>query len=99
MNFLINDKGPYYIGIYSHRDYIYYQEYHNGSIKSKQFCDKISKLKKIKIYGYKLNFEDYNIIEVIPSSSNLINYTIANENLFNDSKELNISPIYLSTTK
>ena len=99
MNFLINDKGPYYVALYSHRDYIYYQEYYKGNIKSKQFCDKISNLKKIKIYGYKLNFEDYNIIEVKPTSLNLINYAIANEYLINNNVELNVSPIYLSSTK
>ena len=96
MNSLINNQDSYYIALYSHKDYVYYQEFYDGKAVGNQYCDKISKLKKYRFYGYGLEtFPDINSSEVKPSSSNLINYFLKNENLIKTRNIASISPIYL----
>ena len=73
LNYLIVNDKRYYIALYSHKNYIYYQEFENRVAQSKQICNKASLLKKYDIYGYQLDSLDdiitYN--EVIPSSYNI----------------------------
>ena len=96
LNFSINDNGEYYIALYSHRDYVFYQKFYNGKSIGNQYCDKISNLDKNKFYGYGLeNFIDINSSEVKPSSLNLIKYIIKNKELIVNSNIAEITPIYL----
>jgi len=99
MNYSIKSDQKYFIALYSHRDYAFYQLYNSkGPIKEK-YCDKISNMKKYNIYGYGFNndlLEDLKYIEVIPCSENI--GMIANEKINNLSiPDVNdINPILLS---
>ena len=45
MNLLITDKEEYYIALYSHKDYVYYQKFFKGKASGKQSCDRILNLR------------------------------------------------------
>ena len=97
MAYNIQDMENYYIAIYSHRDYVYYQEYSKGKKKGKQYCRQISKLKKIKIYGYNLKkISNIKSIHCQPSSVNLINYFFDNKDCLIKQNITDINPIYLN---
>ena len=97
INLTLNDNGNYYIAIYSHRDYVYYQEFINSKSVGNQFCDSIWKLKKIKIYGYGLDkINNIKYIESKPSATNLIKYIKKNTSMLNKMKNKEISPLYLT---
>ena len=96
MNFLITDDGKYYVALYSHRDYVYYQEFYKGETIGNQYCDRIVNLEDNKFYGYGLeNFSDINSLEVRPSSVNLIDCILKNKELINEQNIAEITPIYL----
>tara|TARA_B110000438_G_C15548246_1_gene535765 strand:- start:48 stop:644 length:597 start_codon:yes stop_codon:yes gene_type:complete len=100
MSFFLENSGNYYVALYSHRDYVFYQEFLNGKAVGKQYCKKYSSLKSIKIYGYNISkIENIKSIDCQPSSVNLINYFFENkENLMK--KELtDINPIYINKSK
>ena len=46
LNFSINQKGKYYIALFSHKDYIFYQKFKDGLAESNQLCDRVLKLNK-----------------------------------------------------
>ena len=97
LNFVINDINEYYIALYSHKDYVYYQKFCDGQSIDKQYCDKVSNLDKIKFYGYGLeNFLDINSVEIKPSSVNLIKYILENKDLLIERNISEITPIYLT---
>ena len=74
LKFKIENKSNYYVAIYSHRDYVYCQEFLN------------------KIQGIKF-------IECTPSARNLIIYIQNNNFLLTESKNIDITPVYLSIEK
>ena len=99
MNSKLDIQGNYYIAIFSHRDYIFYQEFLNGKPVGKQGCNRVTNLKDINFYGYGLNkISNINYIEVLPSSLNLVDFLLKNcDSLLLDKKHISeISPIYLT---
>jgi len=99
MNSKLDINGNYYVAIFSHRDYVFYQEFSNGNSVGKQGCDCITNLKDINFYGYGLDkISNINYTEVKPSSVNLIDYLIENYDLLVSEKKhiSEISPIYLT---
>jgi len=97
MNFSITDNGKYYIALYSHKDYVYYQKFYKGEAIKKQYCDRIINLDNNKFYGYGLEkFSNINSSEVRPSSVNLINYILKNKDLIKEQHITGITPIYLT---
>ncbi len=97
LNFAINDINEYYIALYSHKDYVYYQKFCDGQAIEKQYCDRVQNLDKIKFYGYGLeNFQDINSTEIKPSSVNLIKYILENDNLLVKRNISEVAPIYLT---
>jgi len=100
INLTLNDRGNYYIAIYSHREYVYYQEFIDGIAQGNQLCDLFSKLKKIKIYGYGLDkLDKLEYIESKPSATHLIKYIEINGSLLKKIKNDKITPLYLSVNK
>jgi len=51
----LNHKGEYYIALFSHKDFVYYQKFENGFPKSIQKCESVEKLDNLKIFGFDLN--------------------------------------------
>ena len=97
MNSLVNHDGEYYVALYSHKDYVYYQKFSNGQAIQNQYCDSIVNLEENKFYGYGLEkFSDINSSEVKPSSLNLIDYILKNRNLITEQNIIKIAPIYLT---
>ena len=83
LNFSINQKGKYYIALFSHKNYIFYQEFKDGLVKSKQICDKVLKLNEYKIFGYQLsNIGKIKYNKIQPSSLNIGYYAIENYKKF-----------------
>ena len=96
MAYNVKDKGNYYVALYSHRDFAYFQEYSNGKQIGKQYCSQIKKYKKIKIYGYNLErIDDIKSINCQPSSVNLINYYLDYKDSLKEQNIVDINPIYL----
>lgn len=99
MNSTLDIKGNYYVAIFSHRDYVFYQEFSDGTPIGKQGCDCITNLKDIDFYGYGLNrISNINYTEVLTSSLNLVDYLLKNHDLLVEEKKhiSEISPIYLT---
>jgi len=99
MNSTLDIKGNYYVAIFSHRDYVFYQEFSDGNPIGKQGCDCIINLKDIDFYGYGLNkISNINYTEVLTSSLNLVDYLLKNHDLLVEEKKhiSEISPIYLT---
>ena len=93
-----NLSGNYYVALYSHKNYVFSQEFLDGKALSEQVCDKIFNLKKIPIYGYALSkIESIQYNEEKPSAIKMIEYFNQNfESLTKKQKDINdISPIYL----
>ena len=100
INLSIKNKDKYYIALYSHRDYAFYQLYKKGAKTNIIECNKISNMNDAPIYGY--GFKEIlkeNYFEIKPSSKNI--GMLANEKYNNLSKvSLNdIQPIFLSVGK
>ena len=55
INYNLNCKEEYYIALFSHKDFVYYQKYENGLSKSIQKCESVEKLDNLKIFGFNLN--------------------------------------------
>ena len=97
MNSLVNYNEEYYVALYSHKDYVYYQKFYKGEAIKKQYCDRIINLDNNKFYGYGLEkFSNINSSEVRPSSVNLINYILKNKDLIKEQHITGITPIYLT---
>ena len=100
MNLSINNKQKYYIALYSHREYAYFQLFKAGKPEEKCKCAKINEMKNYNIYGFGFNNLYKNqYLEIKPSSKNI--GMIANEK-FDNLSEIdlnNISPIFLSVRK
>ena len=97
-----NLSGNYYVALYSHKNYVFSQEFLDGKALSEQVCDKIFNLKKIPIYGYALSkIENIQYNEEKPSAIKMIEYFNKNfESLTKNQKDINdISPIYLKKKK
>jgi len=100
INLILNDTGNYYIAIYSHREYVYYQEFINGKSIGKQSCGLISELKEITIYGYGLDkINNLKYIESKPSAVHLIKYVEMNNTVLKKIKNDKVTPLYLSVNK
>ena len=100
MSFYIQDKGNYYVALYSHRDYIFYQQFHNGIAVGEQYCKKYTSLKDIKIYGYNLSkITNIKSIHCQPSSVNLINYFFEKKDSLLKKNLTDIHPIYINKSK
>ena len=98
MNAKLNIDGNYYVAIFSHRDYVFYQEFSDGYPIGEQYCNRVTNLKSIDLYGYDLKkISNINYTEVKPSSVNLANYLINNyDSLGSFEKDIStVSPIYL----
>ena len=98
MNSKLDINDNYYIALFSHRDYVFYQEFVNGNPIGEQSCSNINSLKKIPFYGYGLDkISNIEYIEIKPSSLNLIDYLLKDyETLISENKHISeISPIYL----
>ena len=98
INLSIENKDKYYIALYSHKDYAFYQLYNSGSKFSKFECNKISKMTDFNIYGY--GFNDTAIInnyyEIKPSSKNIGMIALKNYNNLSKISLNDIQPIFLS---
>ena len=98
MNENVNYHDKYYLGLFSHRKYIYIQEYKNNEPIESPKCIKYNELKDFKIFGYGLdNISNLKFDEIRPSSVDVGNYAINNYNKLTKDITENISPIYLST--
>ena len=101
MNLSIKDNGKYYISIYSHRDYAFYQLFNAGKIIGKNKCAKIDNMKNFKIYGCdfdeNINIDKINLIK--PSSKNIGQIALNNfSNLV--TKDINdVKPLYIEMEK
>ena len=100
MSFCIENLDNYYVALYSHRDYVFYQEFLDGKAVGKQYCKKYSSLKSIQIYGYNISkIENVKSIDCQPSSVNLINYFFDNKEYLMKKKLADINPIYINKSK
>ena len=101
MNFSVVNKEKYYIALYSHRDYAYYQLYDHKGPLDNFICGKIKNMRTYKIYGYGFNNckYDINYEEIKPSSKNI--GMIAQEKYNNLPIQAadSVSPILLSMEK
>ena len=100
MSSCIENSGNYYVALYSHRDYVFYQEFIDGKAVGEQYCKKYSSLKNIKIYGYNIS-KIINIKSIIcqPSSLNLINYFFDNREKLMKKELVDINPIYINKSE
>jgi len=99
MNLSIKSLDRYYIALYSHKDYAFFQLYTSGSKIGKIECNKISKMKEFNIFGYGFNDQiiSNNYFEIKPSSKNI--GIIAMEKYNNRLSKSNcndIQPVFLS---
>tara|TARA_B110000438_G_C15670396_1_gene587928 strand:- start:194 stop:787 length:594 start_codon:yes stop_codon:yes gene_type:complete len=98
LNNQINNEKKYYISLYSHRDYAFFQLYKLGAPISKPICSKISDMKDYKIYGYGLRdkLENHQYTEIKPSAEDIGHIAFKKYSQF-CKKDINeINPIYLS---
>ena len=97
MNIGIKKVNKYYISLYSHRNYLYVQEYLNNEPIDKPKCLEFKELKNIKFFGYGLNnISELDYDEIRPSSVDVGNYIINNYDKIIKDKKKNISPMYLT---
>ena len=72
INYNLNCKEEYYIALYSHKDFVYYQKYEDGLSKSIQKCESFEKLENLKIFGFNLNkIPNIKYEQIILSSINI----------------------------
>jgi len=98
LNNQINDKNKYYISLYSHRDYAFFQLYESGLPIDNPKCGKISDMIDYKIYGYGLKdkLEKNQYMEIIPSAKDIGEIALQKYDHFFEKDINEISPIYLS---
>ncbi len=98
INLSIKNKNKYYIALYSHKDYAFYQLYNSGSKFSKFGCNKISKMTDFNIYGYGFNDTVIlnNYYEIKPSSKNIGMIAMKKYNKLSEVSLNDIQPIFLS---
>ena len=97
MNEKINFKGNYYIALFSHRDYLYVQEYNNRIPIKESKCMRYNELDEHKIFGYGLEcIENLSFVVVKPSSLDIGEFTIKNYDKIKKDSSKECSPIYLS---
>ena len=97
MNLSIKDNDKYYISIYSHRDYAFYQLYNAGKIVENSKCSKIENMKIYKIYGYDFddNLKSNRFVEIKPSSKNIGQIALNNFSNLVANKINDVRPLYL----
>ena len=92
----IDDNDKYYIGIYSHRDYIYAQLFDDNKKVSKPECIKFNKLKDYLVYGYGLEILlDKNCNHIKLDSKLVGEYALKNYDKLIENDLNKINPIYL----
>ena len=98
INLSIEEKKEYYIAIYSHRDYAFYQKYHSGKFLEKAKCNKISNINNFKVFGYGLkeHISDDKFVEIEPSSQNIGQIAHDNFKLLVKTDVNDVEPILLS---
>ena len=102
INFSIKSEQKYFIALYSHRDFAFYQLYNSKGSMEGQYCDKINNMEKNNIYGYGFNDEhlkNLKYIEVRPSSKNIGMIADRKFNNLSTTSINDISPIFLSVEK
>ena len=101
MNLSIKNEGRYFIALYSHRDYAFFQLYNSQGPIGESICDKIDNMKKHSIYGYGFNNFNAEIeySEIMPSSKNIGMIAAENFNNLSGKNINNISPILLSAER
>ena len=101
MNSSAVNKEKYYIALYSHRDYAYYQLYNHKGPLDDFICDKIKNMRTYKIYGYGFNNckYDINYEELKPSSKNIGMIAQEKYNNLRIQDADSVSPILLSMEK
>ena len=98
MNKNIKNDNKYYISLYSHRDYAFFQLFESGKSINKFQCDKISNMKNYSVYGYGLDnkLSNNKYIEIKPSSLAIGKIALVHYSRLFENNLDNISPIYLS---
>jgi len=100
MNLSINSKDRYYISLYSHRDYAFYQLYEEGNKTNKLECNKISNMHDTIVYGYGfIEKPGNNYFEIKPSSKNIGIIAMEKYNKLSKVSINDIQPIFLSVGK
>ena len=101
MNLSIKNNGKYYISIYSHRDYAFFQLYHAGKIVEESKCDKIENMVEYDIYGYAFDDKIINdrFTDIKPSSKNIGQIALDNFSNLVENKINNVRPLYLEMEK
>jgi len=101
MNLSVINKEKYYISLYSHRDYAYYQLYNHKGPLDDFICGKIKNMRTYKIYGYGFNNCKYDINheEIKPSSKNIGMIAQGKYNNLPIQDADSVSPILLSMEK
>ena len=98
MNFSLKNKKKYFISLYSHREYAFFQLYDSGKSIEDCKCDTIENMKKYDIYGYGFNdlLNSDRFFNLKPSSLNIGKIASKNYNKFVENDIDNINPLYLS---
>ena len=101
INLSIKCNQKYFISLYSHRDYAFFQLYNSKGSIGRKSCDKITKMNQYNIYGYGFNSysESINYIKIEPSSKNI---GMIADKKFNNLSVISIndiSPVFLSVEK
>ena len=99
INAQIKNKNKYFISLYSHKDFSFFQLFDSGISKGEAVCDNISNMKDYKIYGYgfsnKFNMSKYQ--KIIPSAEYIGSIAVKKYNELVEEKIDNVGPIYLSS--
>ena len=98
INNQINDKNKYYISLYSHRDYAFFQLYESGRPIESPRCGNILDMLDYKVYGFGLKdkIKNNQFIEIIPNAKNIGMIAIKRYSEFSEQNINEINPIYLS---
>tara|TARA_Y100000590_G_scaffold145477_1_gene167313 strand:- start:1151 stop:1738 length:588 start_codon:yes stop_codon:yes gene_type:complete len=101
INYSLKNKNKYYISIYSHRDYAFYQLYNDGKKSGQSKCGKIENMLEYNIYGYGFDesLKNDRFVNIKPSSKDIGQIALNNFSSLNEKKIDNIKPIYLEIEK
>ena len=98
MNNQIKNKNKYFISLYSHKDYAFFQLYNSGLAQSRAVCDNISHMKDCKIFGYGFsgNLDSNQYKEIMPSAECIGSIASKKYSKLVQTEINNVSPVYLS---
>ena len=98
LNNQINDENKYYISLYSHRDYAFFQLYEAGLPIENPRCSNILDMIDYKVYGFGLKdkIENNQFIEIIPNAKDIGMIALKRYSEFSEQNINEINPIYLS---